>query len=51
LFKSEVIEEAFRGAGEQAISVFNVLRRQDETDKGNSGADRVKGQIKAMKRK
>ena len=32
LFKSEIIEEAFRGAGKQAISLFNVLRRQDESN-------------------
>ena len=32
LFESKSHEKAFRGAGEQAISIFNVLRRQDESN-------------------
>ena len=48
LFKSEIIEEAFRGAGEQAVSIFNVLRRQDDTDKTSDSSIRIKNQILSL---
>ena len=37
LFESKSLEKAFRGTGKQAISIFYVLRRQDESNsKGNA---------------